>query len=367
MSDIPNAAPAGDGEQTDSTQDQDTGPISQTAAADMLAEFDFDGEDEAAADLAGETEDATEASEDAPEAEAEAATEDEGQETPEGEESPDTEQKPDADEEDQLAHGNMRTRLRDGTVTTVGELKKLADEAREYRAKAPQIAAQEKQLSERAAQIAQQEQFVNQILPQAAAILQAYIPPAPDMELVDRNSPKYDPVLYVELEAAHNAGIARLRQFQDAHAAQQSKAEQQANAKAEAERQERIERGRKVLLEKIPDIANPEKAAAIQQGFVDRAKEFGFVQAEIDAVDDPRIIHLIHTMSLYKSKAEAYDKLMAQKRVVQEKVAAAPPVAKPGPRVSAEATRDKQNNELIQRAMKSGRLRDAEAALATFD
>jgi hypothetical protein len=254
----------------------------------------------------------------------------------------------------------MRTRLRDGTVTTVGELKKLADEARELRAKVPQIAAQERQLSDRTAQLAQQEQFVQQVLPQAIAILQAYIPPPPDPALLQT-----DVIAHYEQNTRHQQALAQLRQMQDAYATQQATQQKQADEAAEAARQQRLDAGRKLLLEKIPDVADPEKAKVIYQDFYDTATKFGFDKADVDGVDDPRILHLVHTLS---KKAAAYDKLMAQKPAVQAKVQKAAPVQRPGPRPSPEANQLRAWDDRFKQMRDSGGdINQAIAAFATLE
>lgn len=364
MSDIPNAAPAGAGEQSDSAQSQPqrNGPIDINAAASMFAELGDAPDTQAEAAPGDETqpiEQSTEQSEEAPEAEASDATEDTGEESPAAE---DAEEQPEAgtDEDEQLAHGNMRTRLRDGTVTTVGELKKLADEAREYRAKAPQIAAQERQIGERAAQLAQQEQFVQQVLPQAIAILQAYIPPPPDPALLAT-----DVLAHYEQDQRHKAGLSQLQQLQEAYAAQHAQERKRATEAAETAYHERIAAGRAMLLEKMPELANPETVRTVYTEFLNTAKKFGFSEEEA-AVDDPRVILLVHTLS---SKAAAYDKLIAQKKaVVQPKVAKAAPVQRPSPRVSPEAQEQRVLDERVRRVRENGgNINDAIAVFATLE
>jgi chemotaxis protein histidine kinase CheA len=360
MSDTPNVAPAGAGEQQPTTP---TGPMGMSAAAQVLAGLDDTPEQAEAApeSAAQETIDenltpSEDAAEDAaPIEEAEDAAPDESAEDAEPADDAEPEAEP---EEDQYVHGNARTRLSDGTVTTVGELKKLAAEAKEYRAKMPNIAAAEQQLQARQAQIAQQEQFVQTVLPQAVQILKAYIPPPPDPELLNPNSAKYDTFLHYEQQARHAYAIAELQQLQGAQEAHAAHQRQQADQAAEAARRERVVEGGRILREKIPDIADPEKAKAIYEGFVSTAERFGYTAADVDGVDDPRLLHMVHELSVgdkaLRAKAAAYDKLMAQQKKAQPKVQSAPPVQKPGVRASVGQAGDRQLDGKFQKWREGG-------------
>ncbi len=337
MSDIPNAAPEGAGEQP-TAPTPPAGPMGMSAAAQVLAGLD-DTPEEAAA--ATETDDSAQQDTiDQPSEEAATGDESEAAEpeetVPDEDAEPAEDAEPDAEttEEDQLAHGNMRTRLRDGTVTTVGELKKLADEAREYRAKAPQIAAQERQLSERMAQLAEREQFVQTQMPEILAILQTVVPPPPNPALADRNHPDSDIVRYMEDLAAHNAGLARLQQVQAANARLNAQQQQQADAKAAAELEARVAEGRKFLAEKIPGFGeDPKVNATVQKRILDYAAKYGISADEVARNENFKAFHMVYESSLI---VEAYNKLMAQKKAVEKKVGTVPPVQRPGPRVSQE-------------------------------
>jgi hypothetical protein len=61
--------------------------------------------------------------------------------------------------DDKFVHGNAKTRRSDGSVVTVGELKKKADLAEEYERVKPQLEQQFRQLQAREAQLAQREQY----------------------------------------------------------------------------------------------------------------------------------------------------------------------------------------------------------------
>lgn len=364
MPDDTNAAPAGAGEQPITS---DTGPMGVSAAAGLLAEWSPDGpEATAAADTGNEQEPIEDApagdapADDGDDEPVEAATDKDAEPAPEAEPTAD-------DEPEEFIHGNARTRLRDGTVVPVSELKKGYDELRELRAKMPDMAAASERVAQyqaREAQIAQQEQLLAQALPLTLQRMQARMPPVPDPSLVDPNSPNYDPMLYVQQDAHYKREFGELQQTHEAMQQHQAQQQQQMTEARAAEAKKLIEENRKALFERIPEIADATKRAAVYQGFVDTAGKYSISKQEVDTFYDARVLHMIHDLS---RKAAAYDKLMAQKPAVQEKTRTAAPVQQPGRRVAAQETAGNQDNKLIQRAMKSGRVADAAAALALFE
>lgn len=257
------------------------------------------------------------------------------------------------DGDDDFVHGNSRTRLRDGTVTTVAELKKLADEAREYRAKMPELSAAQQQIQARSAQLAQQQQFFQQVLPIVLQKAQSAIPAEPDPTLL-----KTDPIAHYEQQVARNNAIAEYRKLEAAQAAhsQQLALAQQEQFKSYIAEQQRQ------LADKLPDIRVPEKRKEVYRGFVDTASRYGFSQEEVDSVHDHRLLHMVHDLS---AKAAAYDKLQAQRPKVVEKAKAAVPVATPQRRVSPDEARGQAREDQFARLRaRGGRVEDAASILA---
>jgi hypothetical protein len=347
------ASPAGESEVTS---------LTQHAAAEAFAQFDDELDAPEADSTPVESSDqveepqSTEPSLDGDEPTDETASEDASP-------AEEAEPKPEEPEDEPYAHGNTKTRLRDGTVTTVAELKKLADEAREYRARIPQLSAAQQQLQAKAAQLAQQEQLFQTALPQAVHLLQQQIPPAPDPALMQS-----DPIAHYEQEYARNQKLAQLRNLQAAAAART----QQQQLAQQAQLTERLKAESSKLAEKIPDLATPAKRQEVYDSVVKTASNYGFEPGEVNNVYDHRLLHMVHDLS---AKAAAYDKLLAtqakQRETVQKKVAGAPPVAPvqtPGRRPSAGEGADRQRAELIQRAKsRGGRPDDVARLFADFD
>lgn len=258
-------------------------------------------------------------------------------------------------EPDERIHGNTRTRLRDGTVVTIAELKKGYDEAREYRAKAPEYDAAQKQIEQyrqHEAQIAQAEQLYKEILPLAVERLQATLPAAPDPGMLDETNPNYDPIRYLQEDQRHKLAVAELQKLRSTIQERQKQEQRQQEEARAAELQKLVAENRSALVEKIPELADPEKGKAVYDGFVDVAGKYGFTKQEVDQTYDHRLLYMVHDLS---KKAAAYDKLMAQKPVAQKKVEGAAPVQRPGVRVSPEAAGQRAIEERVQAWDRGGR------------
>ncbi len=365
MSDTPNAAPAGAGEQAPAPQAQERqplGPMSSSAAEQLLAGIPYSDEPAEAGGADAQDEPIETAADDAEPAEA-----GEGEppaETPDAGADPETQTQPEAetDGEEKFAHGNMRTRLRDGTVTTVGELKKAAEEAREQAARVQEhIAGVDRQFQARAAQLAEYEKKVQEAAQHAAVIFSAVIPPEPDPAL--RQS---DFLGYLEQKEYREDQIARLQQHISAYQemqAEQQRMQEQARAAQEAQQ---VEAARKLLHQRLPQAATPEGAKEIWDVLSGAAKEYGISEEEARSVPvDPRMASLLYDKI---RKAAAYDKLMEQRQAAANKVQATPPVQRPGARVSsATAAQRNLDSQFKQLRESGGNLDVAQAILSQIE
>ncbi len=259
------------------------------------------------------------------------------------------------DADDEYVHGNKKTRLRDGTVTTVAELKKAADEAKEYRAREAQFVTRERELAEQAQRYAQQEQLLKQTLPLAQQVLQAKLPQPPDPKLATE-----DPIEHYQQMVRYQAEMQDFKQLQ---AANQARAAQAQHQQVEAQKKYLGEQ-RQRLLEARPELADPAKVSVFYNDFLKVAADMGFSKAEVDNVHDHR---LMHGMMKLSEKARKWDALQAQKPRVAEKAKTAIPVAAPGKRASPQEVDVRAYEERIQRVRsRGGRLEDAAALLADY-
>lgn len=353
MSDTPNAAPAGASEQTAMPE---TGPMDRSTAVNLLAELDRPPEKPAeAAPEATDQPTIETPTDDASDESAEAETEGEDAAPEEDAAAEDTEADADPDAQDQFVHGNAKTRLRDGTVVSIGELKKRADEAAEYHAKVPNLAAAAQRIQEREAQLAQQEQQSRDALTNAYNIVNALIPPEPSPELM-----LTDPVGHYEQEKRREYTMRQLQQILGSAQAQQQHLMQQDEKAREAERQAMLARNHQVLSEKIPEISDPVKHRKFMDDITAAVAPFGFTAEEVSQTVEPRLLHMVHVWS---KEVAAYRQLMEQKETAQAKTKAAPPVQKPGPRVSAEQAQKRVADDQLRQWRDSGASRAGAAAI----
>jgi hypothetical protein len=335
-------------EETSQPSEEVTGPLTESAAAELLQNWNDEPEQQQP-QLDSSRVQANAAEEAAEKAAAELAPQEAEPETETAE--VDDEGDTDAPSEGDYVHGNARTRLRDGTAVTVGELKKLADEAREFKRRESEFEAQRQEFQNRSAQIAQHEQLFAQTINQAIAALHATLPPEPDATL--RES---DPIAYFLQKDAYDSKvgeIARLNQAQQAMAGQ-------AAAEQADQFQKYIKQEQARLFEKVPELRNEAKRREFYGDMLSHAKYYDFSEQEINNVHDSRTMRLI-------KDAIAYRKLQAAKPKVAEKTQNARPVVRPGERVAPTTAVAQKHKALFERARKTRSIDDVGALLAELE
>jgi hypothetical protein len=331
MADEQNAAPAGDGEGTGALSLDDAvatlnGPEEQDQQPKVEAEGEAD-QPEAQAEETGEEPD-----------------------SPAEEAEPESEGEP----EEEIVHGNAKTRLRDGSVVAVADLKKAFAELQEFRRQGiTDFPAQKQEIEQAKAQVQSQRQIIEEALPQLQHLAQSAIPPAPDDALWEA-----DPIEAINQQRRYDQAVARLNQVQATHKA--LVAEQEKAAKLEADRVKTEHETR--LVEARPDLKDPDKRKAFEDAFLKAATAMGFSDDEVKPVYDHRLKAGI--VSLVE-KAAKWDALQASKPKVVEKTREAPPVKvqQPGRRVAPSERRSAEVDEMSKRLSKTGSLDDAAALL----
>jgi hypothetical protein len=247
---------------------------------------------------------------------------------------------PEADDsEPEYAHGNLKVRFRDGTETTVGDLKKGREELQELKRHVPDVLAARQEIEQAKAHLAQQQQQFEQVLPIALQAIQSSIPPEPNDELWDT-----DPIEAGRQQRLHDKAIRQRNELV-------GQAEQgQAHAL-----QAYIQQQQTKLLEARPELREPEKAKAFYGDYIAAAQALGFTQAEADSTYDHRLVNGI--VSLW-TKAKKWDQLQATKTNVAAKTSNAVPVATPGRRPAPGAQASTQVKLAEQQAKKTGSIDD---------
>lgn len=332
---------------TDDTDQQpaaaETGPLTESAAATLLQDWRDEPEQEAPkvdsaraqANAAEETSEETEVESD-----------------PEAQSSSDDEDSTDAANDDEVyVHGNARTRLRDGSEVTIGELKKSYDEARDFRRQQAEFAAERQELQTKLTQNAQQEQLFNQTIQQAISALQHTLPPEPDAGLRDK-----DPIAYFLAKDTRDAKLQEIGRLHQAQLDQNEKAQTEQAGRF----QEHIKSEQARLYERLPELRDDGKRSEFYRGMIATGRAYGFSAEEINAVHDHR------TMVMIKDAME-YRKLQAAKPKALEKGRDAKPVVKPGERQSSKAAVSTKHKALFDRAQKSRSIDDVGALLAELE
>ncbi len=253
--------------------------------------------------------------------------------------------------EDSFVHGNARTRLRDGTEVSVGELKKLADEAKEYRRRESEFVTVQRQVEQRAAQAAQQEQVFAATISQAIAALQGALPPEPDPALRET-----DPIDYFLKKDQRESKLLEINRMQAA----QNQAHQRAQAEQAQHFQAKLKTEQAALYERAPELSDETKRREFYNDMITSGKHYGFSENEMNDVHDHRVMLMV-------KDALAYRKLQAGKPKAMEKAKSAIPVAKPGVRTTSNERISQKHKGLFERARKTRSIDDVGALLSELE
>lgn len=278
-------------------------------AASLVAQPEEQPEDDTTdpkqADAEGQADDAQDDVDDQPEAEGdeEVADEDETAEEDEGQKAQKFKVKVDGQELDVTLDDLKRA------YAGQGYIQKRMEEVANVR-KASE--AEFMQLNQERAQLAQALTAVQQRLAADA-------PRPPSRELLQS-----DPIRYLEEEVAYRDAVERQQQI-----GQQVEmlTAQQRQAQA-IEHQRLLSHQAEVLKQRIPEFADAKKAGELKKAIFDAGQQhYGLDPNEIGSVADARYIHILHD-------AVRYRQMMANKDKVQEKVAQARPMVRPGAKTS---------------------------------
>jgi hypothetical protein len=315
------AAPAGDGAQ-----------IVDTSLDGVLARWQEDRKkrQEQSERPQEAPEEAQDAPADQPGDEPEPAAED--ADTPDGEPS-----EPEDEAPQDFIPGNALTRMQDGSVRPVGELKKAWGELQELKKGQGDLTAARQQIDQERAALQQRAQEFDRLM---ATVGQTGIPEAPSDEFWER-----DPISAMQQQRRHDA--AR-RQHEHLSAEQQKKAREARDAFS-------AEQGRK-LLDLNPDLKDPAKAQEFGQKFMRVVSAWGLQPHEVDVGQlDHRVVH--HAV-LAQEKADKWDKLQADRAKATKKTEGAAPVQAPGRRLTPGESRNSQVELTKKRAQATGQLDD---------
>ncbi len=214
----------------------------------------------------------------------------------------------------------------------------------DYSRKTAAAAEARREAEQLAQSVAEERQHYSQQLDQIASILHATLPPRPPPEMRDQ-----DPIGYM---AAKEDWETRVQQLQGV-LGERERVQQQTQAEMQQRHQQSLASARQQLLEALPEWREPEKAKAGQRELADYLRTVGYADHEIEATADPRAV-------VGFRKAMLYDRLMASAPAVQQRVAQAPRMVKPG---AAGPAPDQRKAVINQLKRSGGKDLDAAARL----
>ena len=224
---------------------------------------------------------------------------------------------------------------------TLDQLKQSAAGQGYINQRMQEIAQVEKQYKEQAQQLAQQQQQVLRMYQQAQQVgVQPPVPPT--TELFDK-----DPIGYMEQKIKYDEA----KQQYDAQVQQVQQLQRQQQAATEQQRMQFLAQQAEVLKQHIPDIADPEKGAAIKADLVKTGTHYGFSEAEIQGVTDARYVRALNDAMKWR---RLQDKKRAATRGEPAKT-----VVKAGAKRRASEGQSAARKKQEQKLRKSGRIEDA--------
>jgi hypothetical protein len=184
----------------------------------------------------------------------------------------------------------------------------------DYSRKTAELAEQRRAAEAEFQRVASERQHYATQLDQVAAVLQASLPARPSQEQLDA-----DPIGYMQAKEAWEARVGQLQNVLQ----ERDRAQQQQQQHLAQQQQQSLAQARERLVEMLPEWKAPERAKAEQPKIAEHLRAIGYADHEISAASDPRAIVMARESMLYRQ-------LMASKPAVQNKLATAPRMVKPG-------------------------------------
>lgn len=198
------------------------------------------------------------------------------------------------------------------------ELKGALLRQSDYTQKTQEVAEQRRAVEERAQALQMQERLMSQTLEQRVELhsLQKQIA---QFEQIDWQSlADTDPVqatkLNIQYQQLQRQAGMKYQELQQAQAQNDQLTAQQ--------RQQMLVQAQSDLKARIPEFNDPKTAEAVSQKIKTTAREYGISPQELDAIIDPRYVHVLHDAMKWRS-------LQAEKPKAMQKVAEAPRAIKP--------------------------------------
>jgi hypothetical protein len=227
----------------------------------------------------------------------------------------------------------------------IDEVVALAQQGLDYTQKTQQVAEQRKELETYAEQIKAQEQAFQQ----QVQLNNVLIEDVAKITALDQQLNQYANVNWQQLSDSDFVEAQKLfftyNQLQQERSTLVSQFEAKKQEVVQKQTQlmaEKIAKGKEVLAKEIPNWSPETNQALLSTG-----KEYGFSDAELNSIVDPRHVKVLHD-------AMQWRKLQQKDSIVKKKVSSAKPVVKPGAKdTKAEANSNHRN--LREQLRKTGK------------
>ncbi|MDF3036580.1 MAG: hypothetical protein K0S28_1854 [Paucimonas sp.] len=184
----------------------------------------------------------------------------------------------------------------------------------DYSRKTAEVAEARRAAEAEYQRVAAERQHYATQLDQVAAVLQATLPPRPPIEMRDA-----DPIGYQNAKEDWEIRVGQLRDV----LSERDRAQQQQQQHMQAMQQQTLQQARAQLVEMLPEWKRPEVAKAEQPKIAEHLRAIGYADHEIAAAADPRAVLMARESMLYRQ-------LMASRPTVQNRLATAPRMVRPG-------------------------------------
>lgn len=213
-----------------------------------------------------------------------------------------------------------------------GKIQKGMQEAAEARKQAQQMAEQAAYMAQQLSQLHQQVQETGFIAP----------PQEPSQELFNS-----DPIGYMEAKINYDN---QLKQF-NAQQQQIQQARQYEQQMLAQQQQAMLQNEVALIREKIPELADPNKANQLREDLLRYGQEYGFNDQELGAISDHRAMLVLRDAMMWR-------KSQSKRSVAEKKVEGTRPVIKPGAKKTANPSKQKLQQSK-SKLKKTGSIEDA--------
>lgn len=242
---------------------------------------------------------------------------------------------PNAQAPEKITFDGKELEIPKGTPKALVEaVQKMATELKtDYTHKTQEVAQARQQVAAAEQRVVERFQQQDQAQQALAWMFQQAVPPEPDIALLQT-----DPHTYLLQKAQRDQSLNTLdrvmqhnAQQREQMAAQQSQAQEQSVAKAA-----------QVVLKNMPELADPAKYTAFRNSVLSTVSQYGFTEADVKAIADPRMVHMLRDLTRFHAR----DAAAGQAR---QKLNNAPPkVQKPGAAAVSQGENSKAREALGQ-------------------